>query len=78
MGSKLYVGNLSYNTSSSELEQLFASVPEGAVVTYCNTGQLASTGWFVLSEVLGRQDVSMYDGSMSQWTQDESRPVEVG
>jgi len=61
-----------------ELEQLFASVPEGAVVTYCNTGQLASTGWFVLSEVLGRQDVSMYDGSMSQWTQDESRPVEVG
>jgi len=61
-----------------ELEQLFAPVPEGAVVTYCNTGQLASTGWFVLSEVLGRKDVAMYDGSMSQWTQDETRPVETG
>jgi thiosulfate/3-mercaptopyruvate sulfurtransferase len=53
-------------------------VPEGAVVTYCNTGQLAATGWFVLSEVLGRKDVTMYDGSMSQWTQDETRPVEAG
>jgi thiosulfate/3-mercaptopyruvate sulfurtransferase len=61
-----------------ELEQLFAPVPEGAVVTYCNTGQLASTGWFVLSELLGRKDVAMYDGSMSQWTQDEKRPVETG
>jgi thiosulfate/3-mercaptopyruvate sulfurtransferase len=61
-----------------ELQQLFAPVPDGAVVTYCNTGQLASTGWFVLSEVLERKDVAMYDGSMSQWTQDETRPVEVG
>jgi thiosulfate/3-mercaptopyruvate sulfurtransferase len=61
-----------------ELEQLFAPIPEGAVVTYCNTGQLAATGWFVLSEVLGRTDVTMYDGSMSQWTQDEKRPVEAG
>ncbi len=25
MGSKLYVGNLSYNTTSSDLEQLFAA-----------------------------------------------------
>jgi thiosulfate/3-mercaptopyruvate sulfurtransferase len=61
-----------------ELEQFFASVPDGAVVTYCNTGQLASTGWFVLSEVLGRKDVAMYDGSMSEWTQDDARPVEAG
>ena len=31
MGSKLYVGNLSYNVTSSDLEQMFA--PHGAVNT---------------------------------------------
>ena len=61
-----------------ELEQLFAPVPAGPVVTYCNTGQLAATGWFVLSELLGRRDTAMYDGSMSQWTQDPARPVATG
>jgi thiosulfate/3-mercaptopyruvate sulfurtransferase len=61
-----------------ELKALAASIPDGPVVAYCNTGQLASTGWFVLSELLGRPDVAMYDGSMSQWTQDPARPVETG
>jgi thiosulfate/3-mercaptopyruvate sulfurtransferase len=61
-----------------ELEQLFAPVPDGPVVTYCNTGQLASTGWFVISELLGRPDTRMYDGSMSEWTQDPGRAVETG
>lgn len=31
MGSKLYVGNLNYNTSSSDLEQMFS--PHGAVTS---------------------------------------------
>jgi thiosulfate/3-mercaptopyruvate sulfurtransferase len=61
-----------------ELEALAAALPEGPVITYCNTGQLASTGWFVLSELLGRPGVAMYDGSMSEWTQDPARPVETG
>lgn len=62
----------------AELERLFAAVPEGEVVSFCNTGQAAATNWFVLSELLGRRDVRLYDGSMSEWTQDEARPVETG
>ena len=62
----------------TELEQLFASVPPGPVMSYCNTGHLASTNWFVLSEVLGRPGVSLYDGSMSEWTQDPARPLSEG
>jgi thiosulfate/3-mercaptopyruvate sulfurtransferase len=58
-----------------ELEQLFEQIPQGPVVSYCNTGHLASTNWFVLSEVLKRPDVRLYDGSMSEWTQDPGRPV---
>lgn len=61
-----------------ELERLFAPVPDGEVIAYCNTGQAAATDWFVLSEILGRPGVSLYDGSMSEWTADASRPVETG
>jgi thiosulfate/3-mercaptopyruvate sulfurtransferase len=59
----------------AELEHLFEQVPLGPVVSYCNTGHLASTNWFVLSEVLGRPGITLYDGSMSEWTQDPGRPV---
>ena len=61
----------------AELERLFA-LPAQPVVSYCNTGHQAATSWFVLSEVLRRPQVRLYDGSMSEWTEDEARPVEVG
>jgi thiosulfate/3-mercaptopyruvate sulfurtransferase len=60
-----------------QLEQLFA-LPDQPVMSYCNTGHQAATSWFILSEVLRRPGVSLYDGSMSEWTEDEARPVEVG
>jgi thiosulfate/3-mercaptopyruvate sulfurtransferase len=46
-------------------------------ISFCNTGHWAATDWFVLSEIAGFEDVSMYDGSMAEWTVSESRPVEV-
>jgi thiosulfate/3-mercaptopyruvate sulfurtransferase len=61
----------------AELRSLFA-LPEGEVVTYCNTGQQAATNWLVLSEILGRPGVRLYDGSLSEWTADPARPVETG
>jgi thiosulfate/3-mercaptopyruvate sulfurtransferase len=62
----------------AELEQLFAAVSSTPVINYCNTGHQAATNWFVLSEVLGRPGISLYDGSMSEWTQEPDRPVAVG
>jgi thiosulfate/3-mercaptopyruvate sulfurtransferase len=62
----------------AELEQLFAAVPATPVINYCNTGHQAATNWFVLSEVLRRPGVSLYDGSMSEWTEDPDRPVAAG
>lgn len=58
-----------------ELGTLFSAVPKGPAISYCNTGHTASLNWFVLSEVLGRDEVSLYDGSMTDWTQDPERPV---
>lgn len=44
------------------------------VITYCNSGHMASGGWFVYHEILGNKNVKLYDGSMHQWTL-EDRPV---
>jgi thiosulfate/3-mercaptopyruvate sulfurtransferase len=63
---------------AEDLARLYGALPGGPVISYCNTGHLASTNWFVLSELLGRPETSLYDGSMSEWTQDPGRPVETG
>lgn len=60
-----------------DLNALFNTVPKGPAISYCNTGHTASLNWFVLSEVLGRDEISLYDGSMTDWTQDPERPVAV-
>jgi thiosulfate/3-mercaptopyruvate sulfurtransferase len=58
-----------------QLASIAHTVPDGPVLSYCNTGHWAATNWFVLSELLGRKDVKLYDGSMVEWTADERRPV---
>src|SRR4051794_33484072 len=48
MGSKLYVGNLSYNTSGSDLEQLFAqhgTVSSAEVIQDRDTGRSKGFGF---------------------------------
>lgn len=63
----------------ADLARLLAGVPDGrGVIAYCNTGHTAALNWFVLSEVLGRHDVRLYDGSMTEWTEDPARPVATG
>jgi thiosulfate/3-mercaptopyruvate sulfurtransferase len=59
----------------AELARIAATIPEGPVVSYCNTGHWAATNWFVLSELLGRRDVRLYDGSMAEWSADARRPL---
>jgi thiosulfate/3-mercaptopyruvate sulfurtransferase len=39
-------------------------------VSFCNTGHWAATNWFVLSEVLGQPDVSLYPESMVDWSRE--------
>ena len=58
------------------LAALVAAMPAQPSIHYCNTGHQAATNWFVWSEVLGRP-AKLYDGSMSEWTEDDARPVEV-
>jgi thiosulfate/3-mercaptopyruvate sulfurtransferase len=64
--------------SKDELAAIAASLLDVPVVNYCNTGHWAATNWFVLSELLGRKQVTLYSGSMVEWTADARRPVESG
>ena len=64
--------------SLGELERMFAAVPDRPVMSYCNTGHQAATSWFILSELLHRPGATLYDGSMSEWTEDPAREVATG
>ncbi|MGO1749037.1 MAG: sulfurtransferase [Marinobacter sp.] len=51
--------------------------PGARTIAFCNTGHWAATDWFVLSELAGFKEVALYDGSMAEWSQDSSRPMQV-
>jgi len=46
------------------------------IVVFCNTGHLASSNWFALSEI-AQKPVKLYSGSMIEWTNaKEILPIE--
>jgi thiosulfate/3-mercaptopyruvate sulfurtransferase len=44
---------------------------------YCGSGIAASCSAFALS-MLGRENVAVYDGSLTEWSNDPSLPMEIG
>ena len=63
----------------AELERLYALAevdPRSNQIAFCNTGHWASLGWFASSELLGNANAALYDGSMVEWSSDESLPME--
>jgi thiosulfate/3-mercaptopyruvate sulfurtransferase len=55
---------------ASELLQAVraAGAADKPVVAFCNTGHLASTDWFVLSEIVGNKNAKLYPESMVEWS----------
>ncbi|HNT43170.1 MAG TPA: rhodanese-like domain-containing protein [Syntrophorhabdaceae bacterium] len=45
------------------------------IVILCCTGRFSPTWWFMLSQVLGYEKVSIFDGSMEEWCADASAPL---
>jgi thiosulfate/3-mercaptopyruvate sulfurtransferase len=60
----------------AQLSAIATQIPAGPAVSYCNTGHWAATDWFVLHELLGRDNAKLYAGSMVEWTSNASRPIE--
>lgn len=46
-------------------------------ITYCNSGHLASGGWFIMSEMMGNKKVKLYDGSMHEWTLNKGKTTSM-
>jgi thiosulfate/3-mercaptopyruvate sulfurtransferase len=59
----------------TKLAGLYGVDPSTPTIIYCETGGQAAVSWFALRELLGNQNVSIYDGSMNEWAGDKSRPV---
>jgi len=48
------------------------------LITYCTIGGRACTAWFVLTYLLGRDRVRVYDGSWAEWGRMDGVPVAQG
>jgi thiosulfate/3-mercaptopyruvate sulfurtransferase len=65
--------------ADAELRGIFSSVDVGGtseLITYCTIGGRAATAWFVLTYLLGREHVRVYDGSWAEWGRMTGMPVE--
>ena len=60
----------------SKLYKIAKIDPQAEQINFCNTGHWASLGWFVDSEVMGNKKAKLYDGSMVEWTNNASLPME--
>ena len=64
---------------SADLRGVFSSIDldgDGEILTYCTIGGRAATAWFVLTYLLGREQVRVYDGSWAEWGRMTSTPVQ--
>jgi 3-mercaptopyruvate sulfurtransferase SseA len=65
--------------SAADLRGIFSAIDldgDDELITYCTIGGRASTAWFVLTYLLGRDRVRVYDGSWAEWGKMASTPVE--
>jgi len=50
--------------------------PETDTVVYCRIGERSSHTWFVLTYLLGLNNVRNYDGSWTEWGNKVGAPIE--
>ncbi|HEX6024497.1 MAG TPA: sulfurtransferase [Solirubrobacter sp.] len=62
---------------ADELRELYSGVLNGdPIIAYCRIGERSAHTWFVLHELLGKDDVKNYDGSWTEWGNLVDVPIE--
>jgi thiosulfate/3-mercaptopyruvate sulfurtransferase len=67
--------------SADELRELYGGkgvLTGDPIIAYCRIGERSAHTWFVLHELLGREDVRNYDGSWTEWGNLVGVPIEKG
>jgi len=67
--------------SADELRELYGGkgvLSSEPIIAYCRIGERSAHTWFVLHELLGRDDVRNYDGSWTEWGNLVNVPIERG
>ena len=68
--------------SRADLEAIYLTeqglTPSDDVVAYCRIGERSSHTWFVLTHLLGFDNVRNYDGSWTEWGNAVRVPIEFG
>ena len=65
--------------SAGDLSQIYKGegiTPDKDVIAYCRIGERSSHTWFVLTYLLGHQNVRNYDGSWTEWGSLVNVPIE--
>ena len=66
--------------SDEELRALYTDkgvlTDDAPVIAYCRIGERSAHTWFVLHELLGKDDVKNYDGSWTEWGSLVGVPIE--
>ncbi len=77
--SQAYTKNGTFKTKA-ELAALVAKVAGGdltkEIILYCDTGKVASSWAYIMTELLGYRNAKIYDGSTEEWMKDPKAPVE--
>jgi thiosulfate/3-mercaptopyruvate sulfurtransferase len=75
----LYRNDGSFRSPAELLEIFEPSVLEGCdeLITYCTVGGRAATAWFVLTKLIGRDRVRVYDASWAEWGRMPAASVET-
>ena len=61
-----------------ELKELYEArgiKTDSKVITYCNEGLHAAMPWFILKELFGNANVTVYDNSMAEWANLDETPL---